>query len=510
MFIFVIAASAVFSAIYLCYIRLYRPYYRLQRIVGLTGPKPEPIFGNFRQLARAGKDAPKQYNEWYQKYGPNYLLFMGVTPMIVTQDPEMIKDVLVRRFDNFVDRSPDDANLLKCILKANKSLATYTGDDWRRLRRILTPAFSSKKVKLLSPIIEMSCKQLTEAIGKSADKDVSTDVTECFDAFSMEVILTSIFGRVCNLQNGVNDLSKAVNAAFATTFGHMYGQEMAFTFNSHFSFLTPFIHFLVKKSQMAKQWDPVQEIANHLINERKKSGIKRHDMLQYMLDTAKDQDTLDLNGLGNGNDRKMTMEEILSTALLIIFSGMGHNLTFLAHLLATNPEVQNKLVEAIRYFFKNNPDATLYEAAENIEYAELVLQELLRLYPAINLIFRYCCKTCTTSNGTLIPKGTIVYIPVYNIHHNPKFWPDPEKFDPERFRPNKKVAFDSATYLAFGAGPRMCPGQYYSHIKIKMAMISMLKKYKFVRATDTDALPEVDNFFQVTPVKHLKVKVVSL
>ena len=505
MIILLLTALAILAAMYLCYSRLYRPYYLLPQVIGLTGPKPEPIFGNFRQLAKAARNAPKQYDEWYQKYGPNYLLFMGIAPMIVTQDPEMIKDILVRKFDNFVDRSPDDANILKCILKANKSLATYTGDDWRRLRRTLTPGFSSKKVKLLSPIIETSCKQLTEAIGKLADKDVSTDVTECFDAFSMEVILTSIFGRVCNLQNGVNDLSKAVNAAFAKTFGHMYGQEMAFTFNSHLSFLAPLIHYLMKKSEIARQWIPVQEIAARLINERKSSGVKRNDMLQYMLDTVEDQDTST-----DSQHHKMSMDEILSTALLIIFSGMGHNLTFLAYLLATNPEVQNKLVDNIRSFFENNPDATLHEAAESIEYADMVLRELLRLYPAINLITRYCTETCTTSNGTLIPKGTIVYIPAYNIHHNPKFWPDPEKFDPERFSPNQKATFDSATYLAFGGGPRMCPGQHYSHIKIKMALISMLKKYKFVRADDTDAPPEIDNFFQITPVRHLRVKVVSV
>ena len=360
--------------------------------------------------------------------------------------------------------------------------------------------------KQLSPIIETSCKQLTEAIGKAADEDTSTDVTECFDAFSMEVILTSIFGRACNLQNGVNNLSKAVNQAFAKTFGHMYGQEMAYTLNSHLSFLSPLIHFLVKKSDIAKQWDPVQDIAAHLINERKKSGVRRNDMLQYMLD-IENQETSDGS---TGKEHKLSLDEILSTALLIIVTGMGHNLTFLAHLLATNPEIQNKLIEDIQSFFANNPDATLYEAANNIEYAQIVLQELLRLYPAINVIMRYCVETCTTSNGTVIPKDTIVCIPIYNIHHNPKLWPDPKKFDPERFRSDKKRTFDSATYLAFGVGPRMCPGQHYSYVKIKMAMISVLKKYKFVRAPDTEDVPEVENYFQVTPVRHLRVKVVSV
>ena len=506
MLVLFLSTLFVLAVAYLFYTRFYRPYYQLPRIMGLSGPTPEPIFGNFRQLQKAGNNAPKLYDEWYQKYGPNFLLFMGIAPMIVTQDPEMIKDVLVRKFDNFVDRTPDDANLLKSILKANKSLATSTGDNWRRLRRTLMPGFSGKKIKQLSPIIETSCKQLTEAIGKAADEDTSTDVTECFDAFSMEVILTSIFGRACNLQNGENDISKAVNQAFAKTFGHMYGQELAYTLNSQLSFLSPLIHFLVKKSDMAKQWDPVQDIVAHLINERKKSGVRRNDMLQYMLD-IENQETSDGS---TGKEHKLSLDEILSTALLIIVTGMGHNLTFLAHLLATNPEIQNKLIEDIQSFFANNPDATLYEAANNIEYAQIVLQELLRLYPAINVIMRYCVETCTTSNGTVIPKDTIVCIPIYNIHHNPKLWPDPKKFDPERFRSDKKRTFDSATYLAFGVGPRMCPGQHYSYVKIKMAMISVLKKYKFVRAPDTEDVPEVENYFQVTPVRHLRVKVVSV
>ena len=89
---------------------------------------------------------------------------------------------------------------------------------------------------------------------------------------------------------------------------------------------------------------------------------------------------------------------------------MSHNLTFLAHLMATNPEVQNRLVEDIKNFFASNSDVTLYEAAESIKYTEMVLQELLRIYPAINMIAHYCVKTCATSNETLIPKCAIVYV----------------------------------------------------------------------------------------------------
>ncbi|XP_065883354.1 cytochrome P450 3A6-like [Dysidea avara] len=418
-------------------------------------------------------------------------------PVIVTQDPAVIKDVLIRKFDNFVDRYPDKANLLKHVLHANRSLPTVTGNEWRQMRRLLSPGFNGKKLKLLRPIIELSCKQLVDALRKKADTGVGEDVTECFDCFSMEVILMSIFGRKCNLHEESDEMVASVNAAFAKTFGVLYAQEMALTFNSHFPVLSPLMKYVLAQTDIAKLWIPVQDTAAHIIQDRKNSDIKRSDIVQHMLDTK-------------DNNYQMTMFEMVSTAVLIISTGMGHNMTFMGHLLATHPEVQDRLIDDIKNYFANNPDATLLDAAENIEYAEMILREVLRLFPAINVLSRYCMETCTTSNGIVIPKGCQVYLPVCNIHRNPAFWPDPDKFDPERFRSNAKVPYDPATYITFGAGPRMCPGKQYSHIKIKMALISMLREFKFVKTEETDDSLPLVNIFQVTPVKHLKVAVVSI
>jgi len=425
-------------------------------------------------------------------------MYLGIVPVIVTQDPELIRDVLVRKFDHFVARYPDNSNLLKHVLYANKALSTVNGDEWRKMRRMLSPGFNGKKLKLLTPIIELSCKQLVDALRKKADTGVSEDVTESFECYSMEVILMSIFGRKCNLHEGSNEMATAVNAAFAKTFGVLYAQEIAMAFHSHFPSLAPFVQYLLAYSSIAKQWIPVQDMAARIVKERKDSGIKRSDILQYMLDTQDD------------DNYKMTMLEIVSTAVLIIFSGMGHNMTFMGHLLATHPDIQDRLIDEIKNYFANNPNATLASAAENIEYAEMVLQEVLRLFPAINMLSRYCSETITASNGIVIPKGCQVYIPAYNIQRNPAFWPDPDKFYPERFGPNAKVPYDPATCLSFGDGPRMCPGRQYSHIKIKMALISMLREFKFVKTEETDVPLPYDNIYQVTPLKHLKVAVVSI
>ena len=121
-----------------------------------------------------------------------------------------------------------------------------------------------------------------------------------------------------------------------------------------------------------------------------------------------------------------------------------------------------------------------------------------------------CSKSCTVGNGIVIPKDTVVYIPIHNLHHNADYWPDPEKFDPERFGRNPEVPYDPFAFVPFGEGPRMCPGKRLAHIKIKMAIINLLKDYKFVRAVDTEVPLEVENHFQVCPLRHLQLAITKI
>ena len=117
------------------------------------------------------------------------------------------------------------------------------------------------------------------------------------------------------------------------------------------------------------------------------------------------------------------------------------------------------------------------------------------------MLSRVCAKTCVVGNGLVIPEDTVVYIPVHNLHHNPKYWPEPEQFQPDRFSHNPDVPYDPFAFLPFGEGPRMYPGKQLAYMKLKMAIINMLKDYKFVRAADTEVPLVVENHFQVCPIK---------
>jgi len=108
----------------------------------------------------------------------------------------------------------------------------------------------------------------------------------------------------------------------------------------------------------------------------------------------------------------------------------------------------------------------------------------------------------------MIPKNTVVYIPIHDLHYNPKYWPEPEKFKPERFSHSAEFPYDPFAFLPFGEGPRMCPGKRLAYVKIKMAIINIfMKDYRFVRIADTEVPLEVENHFQVCPVRHLKLAI---
>lgn len=106
----------------------------------------------------------------------------------------------------------------------------------------------------------------------------------------------------------------------------------------------------------------------------------------------------------------------------------------------------------------------------------MVISETMRKYPTLSGLMRYCTKSITTSDGYKIEPGDTVLIPVWSLHHDPEYFPDPEKFDPERFSEQNKELIKPYTYLPFGEGPRMCIGMRFGQLQTKVGLITILRK----------------------------------
>jgi cytochrome P450 len=131
-------------------------------------------------------------------------------------------------------------------------------------------------------------------------------------------------------------------------------------------------------------------------------------------------------------------------------------LSYTSYLLAMNTDVQERLQTEIDEFFEEHPEASLYEAAQKLKYLDMVIQESLRYYSPVPKTQRYCSKTVTVGNVT-IPEGAEIIIPINLIHRSPTYWPDPYKFDPERYFSNteNKLLVQSSCFLLINKGSQM-------------------------------------------------------
>ncbi|KAI5945536.1 Cytochrome P450 3A4 [Manis javanica] len=152
--------------------------------------------------------------------------------------------------------------------------------------------------------------------------------------------------------------------------------------------------------------------------------------------------------------RVLSDMELVAQSIIFIFAGYESTssvLSFLMYLLATHPDVQQKLQEEIDATF---PNKTLpsYDALVQMEYLDMVVNESLRLFPVAGRLERLCKKD-VEMKGVLIPKGTVVMVPIFVLHQGPELWPEPEEFRPERFSKKNKDSINPYTYLPFGTGP---------------------------------------------------------
>lgn len=454
--------------------------YRLFKKYGIPGPKPLPFIGTFLE----NKDGISEFDmECFKKYGKIWGFYDGRQPVLAVMDPAIIKSILVKEcYTIFTNRRNFG---LSGPLKSAVSIAA--DDQWKRIRTVLSPTFTSGKLKQMFPIIKQYGDLLVKNIQKTVDNKEFINMKDIFGSYSMDIVLSTSFSVNVDSLNNPND-------PFVTN-----GRKL-FTF-SFFNplFLTtvlcPFLIPLLEKlnfcflplSVLNFFQDAIKSIKK---NRQKGNHTDRVDFLQLMVDAQSKDDNVGENKHGY---KELTDSEILAQGLIFIIAGYettSTTLMFLAYHLATHPDVQTKLQEEIDTILPNKAPPT-YEALMQMEYLDMVLNENLRLYPAAGRIERVC-KATTEINGVTIPKGVVTVIPAFVLHRDPELWPDPEEFRPERFSKENRETQDPYTFLPFGAGPRNCIGMRFAQINMKSVITLLLQNFSFRTCKDTPIPLEID------------------
>ncbi|KAJ3659324.1 hypothetical protein Zmor_011018 [Zophobas morio] len=152
-------------------------------------------------------------------------------------------------------------------------------------------------------------------------------------------------------------------------------------------------------------------------------------------------------------------------------------LSFSLMLIACHKNVQDLIVAEIEAVAGDLHNKPTFNDLQQMKYLERVLKEVLKLYPSVSFISRKLGEELVTATGYKIPKDTMVHLHIYDLHHNPEFYPDPETFDPDRFLPEIAKNRYPFAYLPFSAGPRNCIGQRFAMLELKAALCGILSKY---------------------------------
>lgn len=165
-------------------------------------------------------------------------------------------------------------------------------------------------------------------------------------------------------------------------------------------------------------------------------------------------------------------------------------MTLMAYELVKNPEIQKKLQEEIdQVNQKLNGKEINYEELQKMKYLDQVVSEALRMWPAAPMIDRQCSKTFMLEyDGKKLEfeAGKNFYMLIYGIHHDEKYFPNPEQFDPDRFSEENKNKINRDAYIPFGVGPRNCVGSRFALMEMKAIFYALLLEFNFEPTEETE------------------------
>jgi len=200
---------------------------------------------------------------------------------------------------------------------------------------------------------------------------------------------------------------------------------------------------------------------------------------------------------------------LVSNAVLFLIGGFDtatNAICFALYLLALNPEIQTKVQKEVDEAIEKHGKLS-HEIIMNLSYIDMVICETLRMYPPALRLERTCINNYHLGNIS-IRKGMLIAAGVYGIHYDPEIYPEPNKFDPERFTPENKAQRHPMAYLPFGAGPRNCIGMRFAQMEVKIALAYFFKDFKVSPCAQTEIpIKFAKGLPSLNPVNGITLKV---
>ncbi|XP_012254020.2 probable cytochrome P450 6a14 [Athalia rosae] len=480
-----VSVTTVLVAVYFFYAWSHS-YWKRKNI---PGPRPIPVFGNFKNIVFRNNSQVEEVLDWYKewKYEPLVGLYIGSTPLLLVNDVEMIKTILIKDFSSFTDRGViinEEADPLSAHLFA------LEGHRWRGLRSKLSPAFTSGKLKQMYYLLNECADHFEKYVAELVAKNEPIECRELTAKFTTDVIGSCAFGLDLKaMSNDGSEFRKMSRAIFQPTLRNTLAGLMMALCPSLFKFF----NVRVTPKEVTNFF---LDITSQTISYRKKCDIVRHDFVDLLIQIQAHPDQTDF---------ELTDSLIAAQAFVFFLAGFETSSTTISYALyelAQNQRVQDKLRDEILDALNKHNGELPYETIKELGYLDKVMQETLRKHPPLGTLFRQSVKDFTIADGKIdLPKGTRIFIPVMGLHYDPDYYRNPEVFDPKNFDEAKIKRRPQMAYLPFGDGPRNCIGSRFATYQTKIGLIRILKNYRVDVCSKTTIPYVIDKAsFILTPV----------
>ena len=368
-------------------------------------------------------------------------------PAYLLSNPEHIEHVLVKNNRNFIK----DRVTKQMLGILGDGLLTSDGDFWRRQRRLAQPAFHRERIENYARTMVSYTERMLEDWRDGEERNVHHDMMR----LTLEIVAKTLVNA--DIAGDAED----VGAALGTIMAHFSDQG-----NGVFLRMLPDSVPTPSNLRFRRAQRQLEEFIYGIIDERRKSGRDTGDLLSMLLH-ARDED-----------GSRMSDEQLRDEVMTIVMA--GHETTAIAlswtfYLLGKHPKVEEKLHSELEVAL-DGLSPTIADLPR-LPYTDAIIKESMRLYPPAWAIGREVLEDCEIG-GFHVPAKTQMFISQYVVHHDPRFFDNPEAFFPERWAGGLEKRLPKFAYFPFGGGPRLCIGQSFATMEAILLLATIAQNFR--------------------------------
>lgn len=405
----------------------------------LTGPPARPLSGHLKDMNR---NSIEFLTAAAREHGDLVRLRFGPLPAFLVTGPPLIEQVLVSRQRDYVR----PRILTNAPITFGGSMLAASGEPWRRQRRLAQPAFHHQRIAGYGDEMVRATQRMLDRWGTGGRRDISEEMSRV----TLDIVTRCLFD--VDVEQGAAKVGPSLNVV-----QHAFIRRVSSTIPMRDDI--PTANNIRNALAVRRLHRMIDRFA-----ERARAGEDRTSLLAMMVEAYE----------GEGDARKLLRDEAQTFMLA------GHETTALALtwaflLLSAHPEVERRLVAELDEHLGGRP-ATSADVAV-LPYTQAVVKETLRLYPPAHAVAREA-KVPTEIGGHAIPKGSTVILSQWVVHRDPRWYDQPDRFDPDRWSGNLEKRLPRFAYFPFGGGPHLCIGAGFAHLEATLVLATVLQRFR--------------------------------